>query len=120
MDNLPTIDELEEIEKSNARALATINRIRDIGVIRDELLTQLDAYFALKDCCPELLSEERPIRTQWIGKGTDARGAQTLELKITNSKGECTTLPESLVPAIIKRPEGVTVSRGSSRVRGAA
>lgn len=98
-----SISEIEARETANQKALDLIQRLKDLGEIREQLLSQLDAYFQLKDCCPELLEEEGPIKTQWLG----SPAKNNLRLKITNAQGKTQEIPNDHVPSIITRPEGV-------------
>ena len=95
------IASIENIETANSEALEAINRIRQLGAIRDELLTQLDAYFCFRDMLPHLIDDDsHPIKTQWISLS----GTNNLALKVTNNHGAIETIDESLVPKIIPRP----------------
>lgn len=93
---------IENIETANAEALEAIQRIRQLGAIRDELLTQLDAYFCFRETLPHLIDDDsHPIKTQWISLS----GTNNLALKVTNNHGAIETIEESLVPKIIPRPK---------------
>ena len=90
---------LENIEAANEAALETITRIRQLGAIRDELLTQLDAFFLIRDTLPHLIDDDsHPIKTQWLSKDGG------LVLRVTNNHGDTESIAESLVPKIIARP----------------
>ena len=95
---MSAIQDIAEREEINARALEIVGRLRDIGTLREELLNQLDAYFQMQDACPALLQTAHPIKTQWVGFNKELR------LRVTNSDGEVSEIPEQLVPAIITRP----------------
>ena len=94
-----SIATIENIENANAAALETITRIRQLGAIRDELLTQLDAFFLIRDTLPHLIDDDsHPIKTQWIIRDGG------LVLRVTNNHGDTESIDESLVPQIFARP----------------
>ena len=94
------IAKIENIETANEAALETITRIRQLGAIRDELLTQLDAFFLIRDTLPHLIDDDsHPIKTQWLSKDGG------LVLRVTNNHGDTESIAESLVPKIIPRPK---------------
>ena len=94
-----SIATIENIEAANEAALETITRIRQLGAIRDELLTQLDAFFLIRDTLPHLIDDDsHPIKTQWLNRDDG------LVLRVTNNHGDTENIDESLVPKIIARP----------------